>query len=58
VNKHESCVGEQVWGKRFNSAAFAYVLSGKLCRVAFKGRTTQIWFMSSPLNLLAKAELE
>jgi hypothetical protein len=41
-----SSAGEQVWGVRpipikacngFNSAAFAYPLYGKLCRVGFKG---------------------
>jgi len=39
----------------FNSAAFAYTLSGKLCRVGFKDRKTQSWMMSRPLTLKRKA---
>ena len=43
--------------QRFNSAAFAYVLSGKLCRVGFKGHKTQCWFMSRPLTLMEESDL-
>jgi len=39
----------------FNSAAFAYALSGKLCRVGFNGHKTQSWVMSRPLTLMRKA---
>ena len=39
----------------FNSAAFAYALSGKLCRVRFNGHKTQSWVMSRPLTLMRKA---
>jgi hypothetical protein len=39
----------------FDSAAFAYALSGKLCRVAFRGHTTQSWLISKPLTQMTKA---
>ena len=56
--------GERVSGARpisnqsmlgFDSAAFAYALSGKLCRVALEGRTEESSFMSKPLTRMTKA---
>jgi hypothetical protein len=41
--------------KASDSAAFAYALPGKLCRVGLKGRTSQSWFASRPLTLMRKA---